>query len=140
MSDRETCLNCGKPRATEAEQQGWTPAREPDSLCWEEDSDGCARDPDVEPGKGVAFLLAKLDSVAAERDRLRSELAASSNYVADREVDPTCVWFKNGRRVSLQTEVKGGRIVRAWLEVGRAGTVELAAAEEADLLPEGGAS
>ena len=45
-----------------------------------------------------------LETQRLEIKRLKAELAASGNYIADREVNPTTITFKNGRRVFLNSE------------------------------------
>jgi hypothetical protein len=44
------------------------------------------------------------DSLRADNERLRAELAASGNYVADREANPMSVQFANGRIVRVVGE------------------------------------
>lgn len=49
----------------------------------------------------VEVYYGELRDLRAQVAQLESKLAQSTNYVADHETFPTCVWFANGRRVSV---------------------------------------
>lgn len=59
---------------------------------------------EVEREKISEGLNRMLETQRLEIKRLKAELAASGNYIADREVNPTTITFKNGRRVFLNSE------------------------------------
>lgn len=97
-----------------------------------EDSDQAAMGGDLVK-KALGWPETLMGALPSRVADLKAKLAQSGNYVADSEVDPTCVWFANGRKVSLETEVKKGRIVRAWLEVGMSETLSLQSVENIEI-------
>lgn len=67
--------------------------------------------------KAAAIIKEVLAAATKRAEEAEAKLAQSTNYVADDDTYPTCVWFANGRVVSVNAagvlEIRFGKQLEA---------------------------